>query len=149
MGGISSRSISFLICAVANASTPGSPAIIAGIGAEGLPTRFKWRWSIFFLLTMSSPQNVKNRRASTPAILAALARLGFGDPGDLRDELRRTIREEFVDGLDRCFRALADLAEPGARARLGFDGARRVDHFPMLVGELYAHLCCVLPRELF
>jgi hypothetical protein len=78
MGGISSRSISFLICAVANASTPGSPAIIAGIGAEGLPTRFKWRWSIFFLLTMSSPQNVKNRRASTPAMRAALARISPG-----------------------------------------------------------------------
>jgi hypothetical protein len=39
---MSSRSISFRICAVASASTPGSPAIIAGIGADGLPTRFKW-----------------------------------------------------------------------------------------------------------
>ena len=61
--------------------------------------------------------------------------LGFGDAGDFGDGLCRAVGEELVDRFDRGLRALANLAKPGTRPRLGVDGARRVDDLPMLFRE--------------
>ena len=57
-------SISLTIILVARASMPGSPAIIAGMGMEGLPRGDMCKWSTFLSFTMSKPQKVKKIMAS-------------------------------------------------------------------------------------